>query len=155
MKWIALTALLALFLVVMSLVFFGYIWRQRPEPPPGDFVSNWLADYPGDPNKGLAEITIIGSPFQEGGEVIWKTTYEVGGNPTRIQGPITKFKGKASGEGKATVTMVSKTVEGRDFFKDGDRHPQVWAVKRNADGSMEITLPYADTPTTFLLRKHN
>src|SRR5262245_58128141 len=105
-KWIALAELLAVFLVVLSLVLFGYIWRQQAEPSPGNFVATWLADHPGDPNKGRAEIMIIGSPFQEGGELIWKTTYEVEGNPIRIQGAITKFKSKANGEGKVTVTMV-------------------------------------------------
>ena len=154
-KWIARTALPAVFLVVMSLVLFGYIWQQRPEPMPGDFVVTWLADHPGDPNKGRAEIMVIGSPFQEGGELIWKTTYEVEGNPTRIQGAITKFKSKASGEGKVAVTMVSTVVEGKERIKDGDKHPQVWAVKRNADGSMEITRPFANTPTTFRLRKQD
>jgi hypothetical protein len=163
-KWIALAALLALILVsvsCVSLVVLWPIWRQRPEQLPAGPGANWVSDFiRDDPNKGRGHITIIGAAFEDGGELVWKTTFEVQGDPTRIQAGVARYKSQASGEGKITVTMISRTApdpfgRAKDLIKDQDKRPVVWDVKRKADGTLEIRRPYSGAPLTFLFRKEN
>jgi hypothetical protein len=158
-KWFALAASLALLVLSVScgsLVLLWSIWPKQPEPPPADTGSNWISDFiKDDPNKGRGHLTIIGAALDDAGELVWKTTYEVKGDPTRLQGAVARYKSKASGAGKITVTTVSITIDGKERIKDQDRQRVVWDVKRNADGTLEIRRPYAGQVVMFLFRKEN
>lgn len=151
-KWLALAALLLV--ALLFLLFLRPFSAKKPEQPSEDSTSTWVSDYL-EPNKIRVHLTTINSPFGDGGKLVWKTTFEVAGDPSRREGAISTYKSHGSGNGKITVTMDTQTIGGKEFIKAENKQPAVWHAQKQADGSLEIRCPYGGQITTFHFRKED
>jgi hypothetical protein len=152
-KWLTLAAVFAVLFACLWLFLAWFHSRQRPGSSVSGMAEHWVSDIVEPANKVRGHLTVIGAPFGEGGELVFKATFEVAGDPTRLEGIVGRYKSQASGEGKITVTLVSKIREGKEIIKEQDRRPAVWHVKKHADDTLEIRRPYPVSEVTFRFRK--